>query len=113
MEMLDRELKSQLKSILEKHEGRSRAITSRGLSRITGYPDRAIRFCIRELIAEGLPVASSTLPPAGYFIVTTWEEVRQYAESIKRRLIEDAIRRRDFNRSAALYLKPAEQARLI
>jgi len=49
----------------------------------------------------------------GYFIVTTRQEAEQYAGSIRGRLIEDAIRRRDFRRAADQYLTPAEQGVLI
>lgn len=111
--MTDYDLKSQLKRILQRHEGRGQAITARELAAVTGYDERRVRLVIRELITDGLPVASSTESPAGYFMVATWEEAHRYAESIKGRLIEDAIRRRDFRRSVALYLKPAEQRRLL
>ena len=111
--MSDNGLNSQLKHILECHKGRAQAITARELSHMTGQDDRKVRLVIRDLITNGLPVASSTEFPGGYFVVSTWEEVRQYAKSIRNRLIEDAIRRRDFNRSAALYLQTAEQGRLI
>tara|TARA_Y100000310_G_scaffold291660_1_gene319757 strand:+ start:222 stop:554 length:333 start_codon:yes stop_codon:yes gene_type:complete len=107
-------LKPQLKDILLRHTGRSRAITGKDLAKMLGHKDdRKIRLIIRELIGEGTPIASSTEPPAGYFLVSTWQEVEQYAQSIKSRLISDALRRRDFRRSAALLLRSAEQGRLI
>ncbi len=106
-------MKQQLKSILLRHEGRVQAIKAQELAEIVQCDERKVRLIIRELIAEGLPVASGTEPPAGYFVVNTWQEASQYAQSIKGRLIEEAIRRRDFRRSAALYLKPAEQARML
>jgi len=74
--------------------------------------DRKIRLIIRELITEGVPIASATDAPAGYFLVSTYEEARQYAEGEKRRLIEIALRRRDFRRAADCHLKPVEQGRL-
>jgi len=108
------EIKAELKRILIRHEGRSQAITGKELAGMFGYKDdRAIRLVIRELITEGLPVASSTEAPAGYFIVGTRQEAEEYAQSIRRRLIEDAIRRRDFRRAADLYLTPATQARMV
>lgn len=106
-------IKQQLRGILLRHEGRARAIKANELARIVQCDERRVRLFIRELITEGLPVASSTEAPAGYFLVNNWQEVNQYADSIKGRLIEDAIRRRDFRRAAALYLRPAEQARLL
>ena len=107
-------MKAELKHILEGHHGRRSAITGRELARRFGQrDDRKIRLIIRELIAEGLPVASSTEPPAGYFLVETWQEVEEYAQSVRDRLINDALRRRDFRKAAAHYLLPAEQGRLI
>lgn len=111
MEVLD--LKTRLRIILLRHEGKSRAITGQELASMVGYhDDRRIRLVIREIIAEGLPVASSTETPAGYFVVNTHQEAEQYAASIRSRLIEDAKRRRDFRRAADLYLMPAQQGKL-
>lgn len=111
--MADTALKQQLRCILERHEGRSMAITSQALAKITGQHERLIRLVIRELIKEGLPVASSTEPPAGYFLVAAMKEAEEYADSVKSRLIEDAKRRRDFRHAAAMFLKPAEQGKLF
>ena len=112
--MKNGDLKSRLKTLLLKHEGKARAITGRELATIVGHrDDRQVRMVIRELITDGLPVASSTEFPAGYFIVATRQEVEEYAASIRSRLIEDAIRRRDFRRAANMHLAPAQQGRLI
>lgn len=75
--------------------------------------DRQVRLIIRDLITDGLPIASSTESPPGYFLITTYDEARQYAESMKGRLIEDAVRRRDFRRAADMHLKQLTQGRLI
>ena len=108
------DIKAQIKSILSRHEGKGRAITGRELAQLVGHrDDRQVRLVIRELIGEGLPVASSTERPMGYFIVSTRQEAEEYALSIKGRLIEDAFRRRDFRRAADWYLTPAKQIRLI
>ena len=109
---MNQDLKAHLKSILLRHEGQARAITGRELAAMFGLrDDRSIRLVIRELIKDGLPVASST--EAGYFIVATRQEAEQYAISIRSRLIENAIRRRDFRLAADQYLTPAEQGVLI
>ena len=106
------DLKEELKNILLRHEGQFQAITGRELATMFGQrDDRRIRLAIRELITEGLPIASST--ESGYFIVSTRQEAEQYALSIRSRLIEDAIRRRDFRRAADQYLTPAEQGILL
>jgi len=108
------DLKRHLKGILERHESRARAITGRELAAIVGHhDDRKVRMVIRDIIADGLPVASSTEAPAGYFVVATRQEAEEYAFSLRSRLIEDAKRRRDFRRAADLYLTPARQGRLI
>ena len=108
------DIKTELRATLQRHEGRDRAITGKELAKMLGHrDDREIRQVIRALIKDGLPVASTTRPPAGYFLVTSYEEAREYANSIKGRLIEDALRRRDFRRAADCHLKPAAQGRLI
>ena len=112
--MKNGDLKLHLKGVLLRHEGKARAITGRELATMVGHRgDRQVRLVIRELITDGLPVASSTESPAGYFIVATRQEAEDYATSIRSRLIEDAIRRRDFRRAADLHLAPAQQGRLI
>ena len=108
------DLRDKLQSVLLRHEGPARAITAGELARMFGYKDdRIIRLAIRELIRNGLPVAASTENFPGYFIVTSRQQADEYALSIKKRLIEDAIRRRDFRRAADQWLTPAEQGRLI
>ena len=106
-------LKDQLKAILSRHEGRLQAITSRELSGVTGQPDRTIRLAIGELLDEGVPICASTQPPAGYFLVSNLQEKADYEKTMKSRIIGDAHRLKMFKHSAALYLKPAEQVRLI
>ncbi|KKL60062.1 hypothetical protein LCGC14_2209090 [marine sediment metagenome] len=106
-------LKGQLKAILLRREGHSQAIKARDLAELLRCDERKVRLMIRELIREGLPVASSTEALAGYFIVATRQEAEQYAGSVRSRLIEDALRRRDFRRAADQYLTPAEQGRLV
>lgn len=106
-------IKAYLRHLLERHVGHANAITAKTLSRILDGDERQVRIFIRELIAGGLPIASTTRLPYGYFIIETWEEAKQYATSIKNRLIEDAYRRRDFNKSVALHLEKAKQGRLL
>jgi len=105
------DIKTELRRILERHQGRDQAVTGMELAKRLGHRnDREIRQVIRELIAEGLPVASCG---AGYFLATSYAEAREYADSLKGRLIEDALRRRDFRRAADCHLRLATQRRLI
>ena len=103
-------IKLQLRNILLRHEGKARAIIGRDLATLVGqHSDRRVRQVIRGLISDGLPIASSTEAPFGYFLVATRQEAEQYAASIRSRLIEDALRRRDFRRAADMHLTPAQQ----
>lgn len=109
------ELKEYLREILLEHNGRLSAITAGQLAMITQDSERNVRLIIRELITEGLPVASVTerSSPQGYFLVTTRQEAEEYAGSLRGRLIENAIRRRDFRRAADMHLTPARQGILV
>ena len=96
------------------HRGKARAITGKDLAMIMGEPDdRPIRKEIRELIAEGYPIASSTEKPCGYFMAETPEEVDQYLKQLKSRLVKDAYRRRDFKKAAAKALSKEKQLALL
>jgi hypothetical protein len=107
-------MKGELRSILLRHEGREQAITGKQLADLLGYKDdRVIREAIAELINEGLPVAASCSGSMGYFVVNNRQESDEYAQSLKSRLIADAIRRRNFRRAADQFLTPAVQERLI
>jgi hypothetical protein len=58
-------LKERLLNILQQHQGRDNPITGKELARLLNQnDDRKIRLLIRELIAEGVPIASATEAPA-------------------------------------------------
>lgn len=100
-------LKGEVRMLLRHGKGGAR--TGKEFARILGYGnDRLIRHVIRELIADGMPIASSVTPPHGYFIVSTIEEVNDYLQTLKSRLVEDAYRRRDFKRAASEFLQPGQ-----
>ena len=112
--MNNEDLKVELKRILLRHEGEDKAIIGRELAKMFGLKDdRRVRLAIRDLIKDGLPIAANTESLAGYFVVNTRQEADRYAQSIRNRLIKDAIRRRDFRRAADQYLTPAEQGVLL
>jgi biotin operon repressor len=101
---------SHLSSLLRLHLGRVNAISGKELARILGEDDdRAIREEIRELIGQGIPIAASTQPPYGYYIVKTQEEAEQYMNQLKNRLINDALRRRDFKKAVKRTLNKEAQ----
>jgi hypothetical protein len=107
-------MKGELKQILLRHEGRDQAITGKQLAELLGYKDdRVIRETIAELIDEGLPVAASCSGTMGYFVVNSRIEANDYAQSLKSRLIADAVRRRNFRRASDQWLTPAVQGRMV
>ncbi len=107
------ELEKQIKAILLRHEGKERAITGRELAYLVRHrDDRQVRIVIRRLIADGLSIASSTERPGGYYIAITRQEAEEYIAVMRSRLIQDALRIRDFKRNAKRYLEPVEQGRL-
>ena len=95
------------------HYGREEAIKSSSLAYLCGYRgDREIRIAIRELIAEGWPIASTNKPPYGYYIICEKEEAEEYLKVLRSRLIQDALRRRDIKRSTKELRNPHQMALL-
>lgn len=100
-------LKADVRSLL--WYGKEKARTGKELARVLGFSsDRLIRHAIRELIAEGVPVASSVTPPLGYFIASSLDEATDYMKVLKSRLVNDAYRRRDFRIAAREVLQPCQ-----
>ena len=97
--------------LYELRRGKSNALPGRILAQRLGFKDdRRIRLAIRELIAEGYPIASSVSPPMGFFIAQDKKEANQYLSDLKGRLVEDAYRRRDFKLAARTILQPEQLA---
>lgn len=90
-------LVARLRAILITRRGEQAAIRARdiavllGLGRHDRYPERTIRQLVTVLIAEGLPVESTVTEPAGYFVVSSEEELRRCLAnySARARAIED------------------------
>ena len=100
-------LKVETRSLL--HYGRENARTGKEIAKVLGFNnDRLVRHAIRELIAEGVPIASSVTPPPGYFIANSLDEAIEYMRNLKSRLVEDAYRRRDFKVAAREILQPCQ-----
>lgn len=107
------ELKTELRHILERHIGRDSAITGESLARMVGQRNRQVRQVLEDLIDDGLPVLSTSEPPAGYFIAESLSEAREYTESLRSRALVLFLRRRKVIKNTALYLGPASQGRLL
>ena len=93
---------------MQLRNGRSQARTSRELTKVCQVTDRELRLVIRDFIAGGLPVASSTSGTKGYFIAQTDEEVKGYILELRSRIIETCKRLRDFKRAARTLLSPGQ-----
>lgn len=104
-------LKAEVRSLLR--YGKKNARTGNNLAKILGFSnDRLVRHAIREMIAEGLPIASSVTPPLGYFIASSLNEAIDYMKVLRSRLVQDAYRRRDFKVAAREVLQPHQMALL-
>jgi len=107
------ETKARLKDeiIRRLKRGKPNALPGRLLAQRLGFKDdRQIRIAIRELIAQGYPIASSVSPPMGFFIAQDRMEAVQYLSDLKGRLVEDAYRRRDFKIASRAILQPEQLA---
>lgn len=111
--MTSKELKTELRNILDRHIGRDRAITGDTLAKMVRQGNRQVRQAIEELIDEGLPVISTSQHPAGYFIPTSLAEAKEHTESLRTRALALFVRSRQVRRNTALYLGPALQKRLF
>lgn len=102
---MNTELKQEVRSLLR--TGKDNARTGKVLANLLGFNnDRLVRLVVRELIAEGLPVASSVTPPLGFFIASSLDEARDYMRVLKGRLVQDAYRHRDFKLASREILQP-------
>ncbi len=98
--------KEKLRMLLGNGRGATR--TSRELAEIIGLKNWPLRQGIRELIAEGLPVAAITGENPGYFVAETIQESSDYAGALRHRIIEDCLRLRDFKRATRPIRQPGQ-----
>jgi len=100
-------LKAEVRRLLR--NGKKNARTGERLARMLGFKnDRLVRHAIRELIADGLPIASSVSPPLGYFLASSQDEAADYMKVLRSRLVNDAYRLRDFKFAARGILQPCQ-----
>lgn len=104
-------LKQEVLRVLERHVGRENPIKANELSRMFGYSKTntwVIRDAIHELVIDDknpCPICAAQSRPEGYFIAETYQEVNDYAQTLKDRGIADIIRRRDVRRAAQRYFE--------
>lgn len=102
------------KAVLERlKRGRRNALRGKELARELRQPDdRKIRLVIRELISEGVPVASAVSEPMGFYIVANEHEAADYIRVLKERIREDTARLQDFEKAVSDFSVP-EQGTLL
>ena len=102
-------LKSQVLAALK--TGRANAITEKDIAHALGQSDdRKIHLVIRELISEGVPIASSVSEPMGYYIVANEHEAADYIRILKERIREDMARLRDFGAACHEFSIPEQRS---
>lgn len=107
------ELKRELRHILERHIGRDSAITGESLARMVGQRNRQVRQILEDLIEEGLPIVSTSEPPAGYFIATCHEEAIKNTDSLYTRAMALLHRKRQVLNNLELYWNDNRQGRMF
>ena len=89
--------------------GRRSAVRGKEMARELRLPDdRKIRLVIRELISEGVPIASAVSEPMGFYIVINEHEAADYIRVLKERIREDTARLRDFEKAVAHFNVPEQ-----
>lgn len=82
------------------HFGRPTAIKHRDLARRLGLNERATRAAVQEVVTRGiLPIGAACDAPAGYYVISTAEELRQALGDIEGRIIELTKRREGLRRA--------------
>ncbi len=107
-------LNSMVLETVSHHTGRENAIKAMDVAHsLSLRDDRIIQQAIRILRREGHPILSTCQRPYGYYIPETWNEVQDCLASMKHRLVEDALTRRDIKTACGLYFAGAEKVRLL
>lgn len=113
--------KHSILAILSRRVGNENAITGAALAKQIGLnprDDRTVQLVILSLIEDGYPIASSVQskkggPPMGYFLIKSKEEAEIYETVLKSRMVNTAIRRRDFRKAARHWLENSQQLKLV
>ena len=65
------------------------------------------------LIEEGVPIVSTSEPPAGYFIASSHQEAEEHTESLHTRAMALLHRQKKVLDNVGLYWGPARQERMF
>ena len=98
-----------LNHLVTYRRGRKSAIRGKDLAWQWGYgDDRVVRLIIRELIAEGYPIAAAVSEPMGFFLAINEHEALDYARVLKERIKEDQARLDDFLKACHEFTLPEQ-----
>ncbi len=89
--------------------GEANARKAKDIGAITGLTVRGVTLAVRELIKEGVPVASSKdSVSGGYYITETREEALGQIHYLRSHIIELAKRMRDYKRASRTIRQPGQ-----
>lgn len=114
--MDDEILKRQIQNVLERHQGRNRAITRKELRRILQLElpsDRRLRLLIAEMRNSGVPILFATEAPQGYYIPRDLAELKEGMNKLRSYIIDECITLRNLKVKGHLYLYGEQQAKLL
>lgn len=109
-------LKPRIQRIIERHQGRHRAIGRRELLaalELTPKQDRKVRLIIGELRHEGFPVLFATDSPAGYYLPESLNELKTGMDKLRSYIIDECIVLRDLKVRGTQYLAGESQGKLL
>ncbi len=108
--------KNQIRKVLERHEGRTNAITRRELRELLAIPenqDRKMRELVGELRREGLPVLFATSEPAGYYLPASLNELEEGRRQLRSYIIDECVVLARWKTYGHRFLAKEEQGVLI
>ena len=89
--------------------GLDKAKKSKAIAQLLDIPEREVRLAVRQLIEDGIPVASSTDGMTGGFYITKdRKEAEAYITGMRSRIKEIARRMRDYKIAARPILYPGQ-----
>jgi len=98
-----------LSHLVTYRRGRQNAIRGKDLAWQFDYgDDRVVRLIIRELIADGYPIASAVSEPMGFFLAINEHEAAGYIKVLKARIKEDQARLNDFAKACHEFTLPEQ-----
>ena len=72
------------------HRGRDNAIGARDLAQLTRIPERRVRSIVRSLrLNFHKPIGSTTHAPAGFYLCTSADELREWRERWRRHAVKE------------------------